>query len=82
MAGEGIVALRYGFIQLRFNDKDLGVYAYEEHFGPELLEHNGRAEGRSSASTQLVWTRSCLTARFDEAYRRLPGRSDRCLRVR
>src|SRR5436190_12370360 len=43
--GEGIIALRYGFIRLHFNDEDLGVYAYEEHFGPELLEHNGRLEG-------------------------------------
>ncbi len=45
MEGEGIVALRYGFVRLRFNDEDLGVYAYEEHFGPELLENNGRSEG-------------------------------------
>jgi len=45
MQGEGIIALRYGFIRLRFNDDDLGIYAYEEHFGPELLEHNGRTKG-------------------------------------
>lgn len=45
MQGEGIVALRYGFIRLQFNDEDLGIYAYEEHFGPELLEHNGRLKG-------------------------------------
>lgn len=44
-AGEGIVALRYGFCKVEFNGDDLGVYAYEEHFGPELLEHNGRLEG-------------------------------------
>ncbi|MEO8590197.1 MAG: CotH kinase family protein [Flavobacteriales bacterium] len=45
MQGEGIIALRYGFIRLHFNDEDLGIYAYEEHFGPELLEHNGRLKG-------------------------------------
>ncbi len=45
MANEGIVALRYGFVHLTFNEEDLGVYAYEEHFGPELLEHNGRLPG-------------------------------------
>lgn len=45
MAGEGVIALRYGFIRLHFNGEDLGVYAYEEHFGPELLEHNGRTKG-------------------------------------
>jgi hypothetical protein len=44
-AGEGIAALRYGFIRVTFNGEDLGVYAYEEHFGPELLAHNGRVKG-------------------------------------
>lgn len=45
MQGEGVIALRYGFIRLKFNDEDLGVYAYEEHFGPELLANNGRLKG-------------------------------------
>ena len=45
MKGEGIIALRYGFCKVSLNDEDLGVYAYEEHFGPELLEHNGRLPG-------------------------------------
>jgi hypothetical protein len=43
--GEGIVALRYGFCRVELNGEDLGVYAYEEHFGPELLQHNGRLNG-------------------------------------
>lgn len=45
MAGEGAVALRYGFIQVDFNGEDLGVYAYEEHFGPELLARSQRMKG-------------------------------------
>ncbi len=45
MKGEGIIALRYGFCKVKLNEEDLGVYAYEEHFGPELLEHNGRLPG-------------------------------------
>ncbi len=45
MKGEGAIALRYGFIRLQFNGEDLGVYAYEEHFGPELLTNNGRLKG-------------------------------------
>lgn len=45
MRSEGVIALRYGFIRLKFNDEDLGIYAYEEHFGPELLENNGRLPG-------------------------------------
>jgi len=43
--GEGIIALRYGFLHVTFNGEDLGVYAYEEHFGPELLANNGRLKG-------------------------------------
>ncbi|HRD51267.1 MAG TPA: CotH kinase family protein [Flavobacteriales bacterium] len=45
MQAEGVAALRYGFVRVRFNDDDLGIYAYEEHFGPELLQNNGRADG-------------------------------------
>ncbi len=45
MKGEGLIALRYGFCKVKLNDEDLGVYAYEEHFGPELLENNGRLAG-------------------------------------
>lgn len=45
MKGEGIIALRYGFCKVKLNDEDLGVYAFEEHFGPELLENNGRLPG-------------------------------------
>ncbi len=45
MKGEGIIALRYGFCKVTLNDEDLGVYAYEEHFGPELLENNDRMKG-------------------------------------
>ena len=45
MRGEGIIALRYGFCNVTLNGDDLGVYAYEEHFAPELLEHNDRIPG-------------------------------------
>ena len=44
-AGEGIMALRYGFCKVRFNGDDLGVYAFEEHFGEELVENNDRLRG-------------------------------------
>lgn len=42
---EGLVALRYDFIEVQLNDNDLGVYALEEHFGQELLMNNGRVPG-------------------------------------
>lgn len=42
---EGLVALRYDFVQLELNDNDLGIYALEEHFGQELLLANDRVPG-------------------------------------
>lgn len=45
MQGEGFTALRYGFCKVVLNGEDLGVYAYEEHFGQELLENNERVPG-------------------------------------
>lgn len=72
MQGEGIVALRYGFIRLRFNDEDLGIYAYEEHFGPELLEHNGRVKGPIFRFDPALFWEHRLNEmnklRFDEPY--------------
>lgn len=45
MAGEGVVAIRFGYCTFTLNGEDLGVYNYEEHFGQELLDHNKRPRG-------------------------------------
>jgi hypothetical protein len=45
LAREGLVALRYEFVEVSLNGKSLGVYALEEHFDKLLLEHNRRREG-------------------------------------
>jgi hypothetical protein len=42
---EGLVALRYDFIDVTLNGKDLGVYALEEHFDKRLIENNQSREG-------------------------------------
>ena len=42
---EGIIALRYDFVEVAINGKDYGVYALEEHFDKRLIEHNRRREG-------------------------------------
>jgi hypothetical protein len=42
---EDILSLRYDFINVTINGKNLGIYALEEHFGKRLLEHNQRREG-------------------------------------
>ncbi|MFK7970548.1 MAG: CotH kinase family protein [Bacteroidia bacterium] len=42
---EDILCPRYDFVRLFFNGKNLGPYAYEEHFDKQLLEFRGRREG-------------------------------------
>jgi len=41
---ENILTTRYGFITASLNGKNLGIYAYEEHFSKELLKYNNRKE--------------------------------------
>jgi hypothetical protein len=42
MKREDIIALRYQFINVTVNGKDWGIYAVEENFDKELIEHNNR----------------------------------------
>ncbi len=45
MKREGVIALRYKFINVTVNGKDWGIYAVEENFENELLENNNRLKG-------------------------------------
>jgi hypothetical protein len=42
---EEVIHLNYDFIRLKLNEKDLGIYAIEEHFGQHVLDHNDRPKG-------------------------------------
>ncbi len=42
---EGLLNLRYEFVDLTVNGKSLGIYALEEHFDKRLIERNERREG-------------------------------------
>jgi hypothetical protein len=42
---EGLISLRYDFIDLTVNGKRLGIFALEESFSKELIENNQRREG-------------------------------------
>lgn len=42
---EGIIGLRYDFINVYVNGENKGIYAIEEHFDKELIESNERIEG-------------------------------------
>ncbi|MFT5245058.1 MAG: hypothetical protein ACI8QQ_003006, partial [Psychroserpens sp.] len=41
----GVLNTRYGFIQLKINKTNLGIYAFEEHFTKQLIESRKRREG-------------------------------------
>lgn len=42
---EGLISIRYDFVNLYLNGKNLGVYALEEHFDKRLIENNNMKEG-------------------------------------
>lgn len=42
---EDLIGLRYKFIRVIQNGKDMGIYALEEHFEKRLIENNQRKEG-------------------------------------
>lgn len=42
---ENILNLKYDFINVVLNGKDLGIYAIEEHFDKRLIERNKKREG-------------------------------------
>ncbi|MBT5717373.1 MAG: hypothetical protein HOI70_10715, partial [Opitutae bacterium] len=42
---EGLIAVRYRFVNFTMNGKGMGVYAMEEHFSKELVESQKRREG-------------------------------------
>ena len=45
MRREGLLALRYDFVDVTINGKDLGLYALEEVFETRLVENNERKDG-------------------------------------
>lgn len=42
---EGLIALKYDFVNVAINGADNGIYALEESFGKELVARNRRPEG-------------------------------------
>jgi hypothetical protein len=56
LKAEGHVALRYEFVAVTLNGRDLGIYALEEHFEKRLIESNDRREGPIiKFSEDLLW---------------------------
>lgn len=55
---EGVLSLRYRFVDVVINGKAMGIFALEEHFSKELIEYNQRREGPILKFVEdLVWER-------------------------
>lgn len=68
----GLPALRYDFVHLYVNGDNLGIYAIEEHFGKELIEHNELREGLVIRfDDMLCWYKDHLLG-CDEIYTTSP----------
>ncbi len=91
---EEVIHLKYDFIQLNLNDKDLGIYAIEEHFGQHIPRDNQRPPGAILRwNPELYWenrideldgvyldeTYSGYEASFAEAYDRGTVKRDKDL---
>ena len=65
---EDVVSMRYDFIDVVLNGKDLGVYALEEHFEKRLLENNQRKEGPILKFNENLRWRQVLKFWYDYKY--------------
>ncbi len=73
LAEEGVLALRYDFIEVVINGENKGIYALEEHFSKELAESNNRREGIFlKFSEDFIWQeyagRPSLSFDFDQIF--------------
>ena len=65
---EGLIALRYDFINVTVNGKDLGIYAIEEFFEKRLIEHNEYREGPIIRFDEaMFWQESMYAGRTGES---------------
>lgn len=55
-----VIALRYEFVDVTLNNRDLGIYAIEEHFEKRLVENNRRREGPIVRFNEDLWWKDAL----------------------
>ena len=72
LAYEGLIGLRYDFVDVVINGESFGVYALEESFGKELLEHNQRREGPILKFDESQLIRDSVTMEDEEIIRLQP----------
>ena len=66
---EGLIYLRFKFLEVILNGKNLGIYALEENFDKRLIEHNNLKEGPIlKISEDLIWDNYTHFGQFSESY--------------
>lgn len=66
---EDILCTRYGFIPVRYNNRNLGIYAWEEHFEKYLVESSNRREGPIlKVNENALWKTQQLAISNDRKY--------------
>ena len=64
---EGVLAVRYHFVDVTINGKHMGIYALEEHFEKRLLEHAEYREGPIiKFDEDLLWYEDVALGARDE----------------
>ena len=74
---EGLMGVRYEFVNLFINGRFMGIYAMEEHFSKELIESNSRREGVIvNFNDSLLWKKFPVNLRsnidWNSIYRSAP----------
>ena len=78
LKSEGLMGVRYDFVNLFINGKHMGIYAIEEHFSKELIESNSRREGLIvNFEDSLLWKKFPVNLRsnidWNSIYRSAPA---------
>ncbi len=77
--GEDVLTPRYGFVELKQNDKKPILYVYEEHFDKQIAEFKNRREGVIlKLSDEYLWNQRLRNKgdKYEDKYHNSRRRSD------
>lgn len=63
---EDVLTTRYGFVPVQVNNKQLGIYAWEEHFEKQLVESRNRREGPIIRFNENIFWQAVLETKVTE----------------
>ncbi|MCD4793744.1 MAG: hypothetical protein K8R54_10945 [Bacteroidales bacterium] len=72
MEKEGVINPRFDFIPVYINNTYIGIYAYEEHFVKQLIEHKNKREGPILKLSEEGFWRSMKLHKTENKWYKLP----------